>query len=207
MKVVQNHCPSLLARARAGIARGVLAIFGVSLSPSSGRRLAAACATAFDEQFDPALTAARRQLQHQRERVGVSNCPASGRSRSRLVATVDRLQDAARRYFAETVRLERILVADAVREAPSVPATALVGVALLSEGYLTYTALAEALPDQPVALLLASLIAAPPRGLARAPGRLHGTPNVLDGPDEVVRCRSGRRLPAGTRDPGCRNRG
>ncbi len=161
MKAEETHSPSPWTRARSAIAQGVLAISGIGLSARSGRRLAAACATTGDAQLEDALLAARRQLRHQRERIGVPDDRAGKGARARLIAAVDHLQDAARQRSAETARLERTLVADAVREAPGVPATVLVGVALLSEGYLTYTALSEALPDQPVSLLLASLVAAP----------------------------------------------
>lgn len=162
MTTVQSPPPPALARSRAAVARALITVFGVRLTSRSGRHLAAASAVTPAAHREDALEAARRQLQHLRMRIGVlEQQGARGGLRPRLIAAVDHLQEAARRTSAERSRLEASLVAEAIPD-PAGPATAvLMSIALVSEGYLTYSALSESLPDQPVALLLASIVAAP----------------------------------------------
>jgi hypothetical protein len=81
--------------------------------------------------------------------------------RARTVARVDHLREALAQAQEETSRLEASLPGGAIPERPGVAVAALLGVAMIAEGWLTYTALAQVAPEQTVPLLLSSIVAAP----------------------------------------------
>ncbi len=152
----------LPVRARAAWARICLATRGVRLSAASGRRLAAVLALTPESARPAATDAARDQLRHRRANEGATS--VSGLSewvRARTVARVDHLREALAQAHAESSRLEASLPGGAIPERPGAAVAALLGVALIAEGWLTYTALAKVAPEQTVPLLLSSIVAAP----------------------------------------------
>jgi hypothetical protein len=153
---------SFPVRVRAAWARICLATRGVRLSAASGRRLAAVLAVTQESARPAATEAARDQIRHRRAHEGATG--VSGLSewvRARTVARVDHLREALAQAQEETSRLEASLPGGAIPERPGVAVAALLGVAMIAEGWLTYTALAQVAPEQTVPLLLSSIVAAP----------------------------------------------
>lgn len=153
---------SFPVRARAAWARICLATRGVRLSAASGRRLAAVLTVAPESARPAATEAARDQLRHRRAHEGATGVRSlSEWVRARTVARVDHHREALARAQAEMSRLEALLPGGAIPERPGVAVAATMGVALIAEGWLTYTALAQVAPEQTVPLLLSSIVAAP----------------------------------------------
>ncbi|MBY0489933.1 MAG: hypothetical protein K2R93_08860 [Gemmatimonadaceae bacterium] len=140
----------------------MIGLIGVRLNPSSARRLGAALSTANPETVHHGIDAARGQLTGARKRLSLASEPGHRAwMRARRIARADALQEVVRRAADERCRLQAALPHHAIPDRESSAVGLLMAVALAAEGWLTYAALSATLPEQPVPLLLASLVAAP----------------------------------------------
>jgi hypothetical protein len=83
----------------------------------------------------------------------------------RLMARRDQLESRIATASAEVARLEAQFPDAAVPDAPGFTLRGLTAAALIAEGWLCYASLSQILDDQPVPLLLSSVVAAPLAGV------------------------------------------